>query len=87
MPASLDGVDASLMDLEPAAQCEMAVHDYAHRVTSPQLWCARANVCFKGDVVYKVPGKLKAIVENQHAATKDAQLDDFIAEAIPRGDS
>src|SRR5437867_2960283 len=31
--------------------------------------------------------KLKAIAENQHAATKDAQLDDFIAEAISRGDS
>ena len=30
--------------------------------------------------------ELEAIAENQHAATKDAQLDDFIAEAISRGD-
>jgi len=76
------------MDLESAAQCEMAIHDYARRVTSLQLWCAGpTNVRLKRDVVYKIPGKLEAIAENQHAATKYAQLDDFIAEAISTGDS
>jgi len=76
------------MDLESAAQCEMAIHDYARRVASLQLWCARpTNVRLKRDVVYKIPGKLEAIAENQHAATKYAQLDDFIAEAISTGDS
>jgi hypothetical protein len=76
------------MDLESAAQCEMAIHDYARRVTSLQLWRARpTNVRLKRDVVYKIPGKLEAIAENQHAATKYAQLDDFIAEAISTGDS
>src|SRR4030095_13641271 len=65
----------------------MAIHNYAHYVTSPQLWCAdAANVGFKRNVVYEIPGKLKAIVENQHAATKHAQLDDFIAEDTSRCD-
>src|SRR5215510_16199452 len=75
------------MDLESSEQCEMAIHDYARRVTSLQLrrGCA-ANVRLKRNVVYKIPGKLEAIGEKQHAATKDAQLDDFIAEAISRGD-
>jgi hypothetical protein len=76
------------MDLESAAQREMAIHDYARRVTSLQLWRGRAaNVRLKRNVVYKVSGKLEAIAENQHAATKGAQLDDFVAEAISRGDS
>src|SRR6187551_3574349 len=75
------------MDLKSAAQREMAIHDYARRVTSLQLWrCRAANVRLKRNVVYKVSGKLEAIAENQHAATKDAQLDDFVAEAISRGD-
>jgi hypothetical protein len=75
------------MDLESAAQCEMAIHDYARSVTSLQLWRGRAsNVRLKRNVVYKIPGKLEAIAENKHAATKDAQLDDFIAEAISKGD-
>jgi hypothetical protein len=75
------------MDLESAAQCEMAIHDYARRVTCLQLWRGRAaNVRLKRNVVYEIPGKLEAIAENQHAATKDAQLDNFIAEAISRGD-
>ena len=75
------------MDLEAAAQREMAIHDYARRVTSLQLWRGRAaNVRLKRNVVYKIPGKLEAIAENQYAASKDAQLDDFIAEAISRGD-
>ena len=34
----------------------------------------------------KIPGKTEAIAENQHAATKDAQLDNFITEAISRSD-
>src|SRR4029450_6907153 len=76
------------MDLESAAQREMAIHDYARRAPSLQLWrCRAANVRLKRNVVYKVSGKLEAIAENQHAATKDAQLDDFVAEAISRGDS
>ena len=75
------------MDLESAAQCEMAIHDYARRVTSLQLWrSGPTNVRLKRDVVYKIPGKLEAIAENQHAATKYAQLDDFIAETISTGD-
>src|SRR5262245_22696120 len=75
------------MDLEPAAQCEMAIHDYTRRVTSLQLWRAGpTNVRLKRYVVYKIPRKLEAIAENQHAATKYAQLDDFIAEAISTGD-
>jgi len=75
------------MDLESAAKCEMAIHDYACRITSLQLWRARAtNVCLKRNVVYKVPRELEAIAENKHAATKDSQLDDFIAEAISGGD-
>ena len=74
------------MDLEAAAQCEMAIHDHACRVTSSQLGRRRAaNVSLKRNVVYKIPGELEAIAENQHAATKDAQFDDFIAEAISRG--
>jgi len=65
----------------------MAIHDYARRVTGLQLGrgCA-ANVRLKRNVVYKIPGKLEAITENQHPATKYAQFDDFIAEAISRGD-
>src|SRR4029453_11724587 len=75
------------MNLESAAQCEMAIHGYTRYVTSVQLWRASAaNVRLKCNVVYKIPGKLEAISENYHAATKDAQLDDFIAEAISRGD-
>ena len=59
------------MDLEAAAQCEMAIHDYTRDVTSPQLWCGRAaNIGLKRDVVYKIPGELETIVKNQHAATK-----------------
>ena len=74
------------MDLEAAAQCEMAIHDQTRHITSPQLWRGRAaNVRLKRNVVYKIPGKLKAIAENQHAATKDAQLDDFIAKAHFQG--
>jgi hypothetical protein len=30
---------------------------------------------------------MEAITENQHATTKDAHLDDFIAKAISRGDA
>jgi hypothetical protein len=76
------------MDLESAAQCEMAIHDYARRVASAQLWRGRAaKVRLKRNVVYQIPGKLEAIAENHHAATKDAQLDDFITEAISRCDS
>lgn len=61
------------MDLESAAQREMAIHDYARRVTSLQLWrCRAANVRLKRNVVYKIPGKLEAIAENQQAAAKNA---------------
>ena len=65
----------------------MAIHSHAHDVASPQLWRGRAaNIGLKRDVVYKTPGELETMVKNQHAATKDAQLDDFIAEAISRSD-
>jgi len=65
----------------------MVIHDYARRVTSLQLWRGRAaNVGFKRNVVYKIPGKLQAIVENYHTTTNDPQLDDFIVEAIFTGD-
>src|SRR5262247_1817035 len=75
------------MDLESTAQCEMSVHNYACCVTSLQLGRGRAaNVRLNRNVVCKIPGELKAIAENQHAATKDAQLDDFIAEAVSGGD-
>src|SRR4029077_7267357 len=74
------------MELKSAAQCEMAIHDYARRVTSLQLWRSRAaNVRLERNVVDEIPGKLEAIAENQHSVTKDAQLDDFIAEAISTG--
>jgi hypothetical protein len=75
------------VDLESAAQCEVAIHDYTRHVTGLQLWRARAaKVRLKRNVVYKIPGELKAIAENQHAASKYAQLDNFIAEAISRRD-
>src|ERR1041385_6614771 len=80
-------VKANLMDLECAAQCEMVIHDYARSVASLQLWRSCApDVRLKRNVVYKIPRKLEAIGENQRAAAKDAQLDDFIAEAISTGD-
>src|SRR4029077_5039575 len=75
------------MDLESAAEREVAVHSHAHHVASAQLGCGcPANIGLKRDVVYKTPGELETIAKNQHAATKDAQLDDFIAETISRGD-
>src|SRR4029077_3103423 len=40
----------------------------------------------KGDVIYKISGELEAIGKNLHAATQDAQLHDFIPEAVSTGD-
>lgn len=75
------------MNLESAAQCQITIHDYAHEVTGSQLWSSRAaNIRLKRNVVYEVPAKLQAIAEDQHAATKDAQLHDFIPEAVCGGD-
>ena len=50
------------MDLEVAAQCEMAIHGYAHHIASPQFWCGRAtNIRLKRDVMYKISGELETI--------------------------
>ena len=75
------------MDLESAAEREVAVHKHAHDVASLQLGCGCAtNIGLKRDVVYKISGELKTIAENLHTAAQYAQLNDFIPEAISRSD-
>ena len=75
------------MDLESAAKREVAIHSHAHHVASLQLGCGcAANIGLKRDVVYKISGELETIVKNLHAATQDAQLHDFIPEAVSTGD-
>lgn len=76
------------MDLESAAQCEMSVYDHACRVTSLQLGrTIAANIRFEGDVVNKTSRELETIAKDHHTATQDAQLDNFIPEAISRSDT
>ena len=75
------------MDLEWAAEREVSVHNHARHVASLQLGCGcAANIGLKRDVVYKISGELETIAKNQHAATQDAQLHDFIPEAVSTGD-
>ena len=75
------------MDLESAAECEVAVHDHAHRVASPHLGRAgAAKIGLECDVVNKISRELKTIAEDHHATAQDAQLDDFIPEPISRSD-
>ena len=74
------------MDLESAAKREVAIHSHAHHVASLQLGCGcAANIGLKRDVVYKISGELETIDKNLHAATQDAQLQDFIPEAVSTG--
>ena len=75
------------MDLESAAEREVAIHSHAHYVASLQLrcWCA-ANIRLKCDVVYKISGELETMAKNLHGATQDAQLHDFVPEAVSTGD-
>jgi hypothetical protein len=74
------------MELESAAEREAGVHSHAHHVASAQLGCGcPANIGLKRDVVYKISGELETIAKNQHAATQDAQLHDFILEAVSAG--
>ena len=75
------------MNLEAAAKREVAIHSHAHHVASLQLGCGcAANIGLKRDVVYKISGKLETIVKNLHATTQNAQLHDFIPEAVSTGD-
>lgn len=75
------------MDLEAAAQREVAVHSHAHHVASMQFRCGCAvNIRLKCDVVYKISGKMETIAKNLRAATQDAQLPDLIPEAVSTGD-
>src|SRR5262249_41977983 len=75
------------MDLESAAEREMAVHDHARHISGTQLrrGCP-TNVGLKCDVVYKISGELETMAENQQAATQHTQLHDFIPEAVSTGD-
>ena len=74
------------MELESAAEREVAVHKHAHHVASAHLGCrCPANIGLKCDVVYKISGELETIAKNQHAATQDAQFHDFIPEAVSPG--
>lgn len=89
MPASLIEVEGKerLMDLESPAEREVAVHDHSHHVASAQLGRGvTANIGLERDVVHKVSRELQAIGKNQYAAAQDAQLDDFIPEAISTSD-
>jgi hypothetical protein len=75
------------MDLESAAEREVAVHSHARYVSGVQLGCGRAaNVRLKCDVVYKISRELETVTKNLHPTTQDAQLDDFIPEAVSTGD-
>src|SRR3954449_6601830 len=75
------------MDLESAAEREVAVHSHARHIASLQLRCGcTANIGLKCDVVYKISGELETVAKNLHAATQDAQLHDFIPEAVSPGD-
>lgn len=75
------------MDLEVAAQCQVTVHSHAHEVASMQFRCGCAvNIRLKCDVVHKIFGKLETIAKNLRPATQDAQLHDFISEAVSTGD-
>src|SRR6478672_7404126 len=75
------------MDLELAAEREVAVYTHAHHIASMQLGCGWAvNIRFKCDVMYKISGELETIGKNLRAATQDAQLHDFIPEAVSTGD-
>ena len=50
------------MDLESAAEREVAIHSHAHHVASMQLGCGcAANIRLKCDVVYKISGELETI--------------------------
>lgn len=76
------------MDLESAAERKVAVHSHPRHVARLQLWGgSAANIGLKRDVVYKISGELETIAKNQHAATQNAKLHDFIPEAVSTGDS
>src|SRR6476620_3462857 len=75
------------MDMEYAAEREVAVHNHARNIASLQLRRGRAaNIRFKCDVVYKISGELETMAKNLHATTQDAQLHDFIPETVSTGD-
>src|SRR4029450_4495195 len=75
------------MDLESAAEREVAVHSHPRHVARLQLGGgSAANIGLKCDVVYKISRELETIAKNQHAATQDAQLHHFVLEAVSPGD-
>src|SRR6476620_12598392 len=75
------------MNMEYAAELEVAVHSHARHIASLQLWCGCAtNIRLKCDVVYKISGELETMAKNRHATTQDAQLHDFIPETVSTGD-
>jgi hypothetical protein len=76
-----------LVDLESAAEREMAVHDHARHIAGPQLRrSSAAKIGLEGDVVNKISRELETIAKDHHATTQDAQLDDFIPEPISKSD-
>ena len=71
------------MDLESAAEREVAIHNHTRHVASLQLGCGcPANIGLKRDVVYKISGELETVAKNLHAATQDAQLHDSSIGAV-----
>src|SRR5258708_22396288 len=75
------------MDVETEGEREVAVHSHASHVDCLQLRCGcAANIGLKCDVVYKISGELETMAKDLHATTQDAQLDDFISEAVSTGD-
>ena len=75
------------MDLQLAAQREVAVYSHAHHIASMQLGCGWAvNIRLKCDVMEEISGELETIGKNLRAATQHAQLHDFIPEAVSTGD-
>jgi hypothetical protein len=76
------------MDLESAAECEVAVHDYACCIAGPKLGRAgAAKVGLERDVVNEVSRELETVAKNLHTTTQNAQLYDFIVEAVSRSDA
>jgi len=58
------------MDLQLAAEREVAVYTHAHHIAGVQLGRGRAaNIRLKCDVMYKISGELETIGKNLRATT------------------
>ena len=58
------------MDLQLAAEREVAVYSHAHHIAGMQLGCGRAaNIRLKCDVMYEISGELEAVGKNLRATT------------------